>query len=242
MNPYEEELVRQFCLDYDAAPEEVCSPQNLFRPCRQLPGARPAGRGSLLKLAVYREKLLVMANAGLLDWCREFFGEKRGTWLSEPRTLAAIQAKLGEWGQEIRDVHHHYLPREGFPPVCRRFPVRWYEEGELEQFRGDPRFWEALLFDEEIPDKLAVCALEGETILGMASATANSEKLWEIGVNVTDAGAGKGVGSYVTALLKEELLRRGIVPTYATVESHIKSQRVAFRAGFEPAFFELYSG
>ena len=65
--------------------------------------------------------------------------------------------------------------------------------------------------------------------------------MWQIGVNVTTEGAGKGIGTYVTALLKEELLRRDILPFYSTVESHIKSQRVAFKAGFEPVFYELFS-
>lgn len=49
------------------------------------------------------------------------------------------------------------------------------------------------------------------------------------------------IGAYVTSALKDEVLKRGIVPTYATVESHIKSQQVAVRAGFEPAFYELFS-
>ncbi|MBE5876200.1 MAG: hypothetical protein E7290_04875 [Lachnospiraceae bacterium] len=60
-------------------------------------------------------------------------------------------------------------------------------------------------------------------------------------INVTEEGRGKGIGAYVTSALKDEVLKRGIVPTYATVESHIKSQQVAFRAGFEPAFYELFS-
>ena len=77
--------------------------------------------------------------------------------------------------------------------------------------------------------------------MGMASVTRDCDKLWQIGVNVTDEGRGKGIGAYVTALLKEEVLKRGIVPTYATVESHIKSQKVAFRAGFEPVFYEIFS-
>ena len=122
-----------------------------------------------------------------------------------------------------------------------RFPVRWYQQEELEQFRGDSRFWEALMFDPARPDLLAVCAMDGEHILGMAAVTRNSPMMWEIGVNVTEAGRGKGVGSYVTALMKEKVLSMGAMPTYATVESHIASQKVAFRAGFVPAFYELYS-
>lgn len=88
---------------------------------------------------------------------------------------------------------------------------------------------------------LAVCAVENDVILGMASATRDTEKMWQIGVNVTKEGEGKGVGAYVTSLLKERLLNQGILPSYATVESHIKSQKVAFHSGFEPVFYEMFS-
>lgn len=58
---------------------------------------------------------------------------------------------------------------------------------------------------------------------------------------MTMEGKGKGIGTYVTSLLKEEVLKRGIVPTYATVESHIKSQKVAFQSGFVPVYYEIFS-
>ena len=162
-------------------------------------------------------------------------------WLSEPENLIAIHGELQRRGQRLADAHHHYIPAQNAPAAAPRFAVEWFEQGEMERFRGDDRFREALLFDERAPDMLAVCAMDGSTILGMAGATRDSARLWQIGVNVTTEGAGKGVGTYVTSLLRQELLKRGVVPTYATVESHIKSQRVALRAGFEPAFYEFFS-
>lgn len=155
--------------------------------------------------------------------------------------MIALNDKLLEHGQKLVDAHHHYIPATNSVPVEQRFQVKWYEKDDIEIFRGDSRFWEALLFDERTPDMLAVCAVDGDTILGMASVTRDSDLLWQIGVNVTGEGQGKGVGAYVTAVLKEEVLKRGVVPTYATVDSHIKSQKVAFQAGFEPAFYEIFS-
>ena len=73
------------------------------------------------------------------------------------------------------------------------------------------------------------------------SVTRDTEKMWQVGVNVTKEGEGKGIGAYVTSLLKERLLERGILPFYSTVESHIKSQKVAFQSGFEPVFYEMFS-
>lgn len=237
-----EVLEKQLATDYDCSVEEVHSSENIYRLMKLNQDRRPIGdENTMLKIAVYREKLLVMADERIMAWCKETFANHKGTWLAEPENLIKIHEKLQEYGQRLADTHHHYIPAAYASPVTRPYELKWYEEKEIEQFRGDKRFWEALLFDESTPDMLAVCAMDGDTILGMASVTRDCEYMWQIGVNVTTEGTGKGIGAYVTSALKDEVLKRGIVPTYATVESHIKSQQVAFRAGFEPAFYELFS-
>lgn len=237
-------LEKQLAVDYDCTLADIQSSNNIYREYKINKGARPIGNAeTLLKVAVYREKLLVMANPVLLEWCKQTWGNENGIWLSEPENLIMINAKLSEYGQILADAHHHYLPVPDANPIPmeRRFATKWYEKDEIEIFRGDNRFWEALLFDENTPDMLAVCAMDGDTILGMASVTRDCDLLWQIGVNVTMEGKGKGIGTYVTSLLKEEVLKRGIVPTYATVESHIKSQKVAFQSGFVPVYYEIFS-
>lgn len=235
-------LEEQLAIDYDCSVSEVHSNENIYRILKVNEKARKIGsEDALLKIAVYREKLLVMADAKIMDWCKKTFGQHSGTWFSEPENLIKIHNKLQEYGQKLADTHHHYIPAENAAPVQRDVELKWYEQKEIEVFRGDNRFWEALLFDKDTPDMLAVCAVEGDTILGMASVTRDCDRLWQIGVNVTSEGRGKGIGAYVTAALKEEVLRRGIIPTYATVESHIKSQQVAFRAGFIPVYYEIFS-
>ena len=235
-------LEEQLALDYDCSIEEVQSSNNIFKPWKRNTGARLIGDDDcMLKIAVYREKLLVMADEKLLEWCKQTFEKTRGTWLAEPENLIMIHEKLGEFGQKLVDTHHHYLPDLDYPKTEERFETSWYEKEEINIFQGDKRFWEALLFDERTPDMLAVCAVEDDVILGMASVTRDCEKMWQIGVNVTQEGAGKGIGAYVTSLLKERVMERGVLPFYSTVESHIKSQKVAFHAGFEPLFYELFS-
>lgn len=242
MTSYVDILEKQLAVDYDCTITDVRSSDNIYRELKVNKGARPIGNEeTLLKVAVYREKLLVMANQVLLEWCKQTWGNEKGTWLSEPENLIMINDKLSEYGKKLADIHHHYIPAEGVNPIEQRYATKWYEKDEIEIFRGDKRFWEALLFDENTPDMLAVCAMDGDTILGMASVTRDCELLWQIGVNVTTEGQGKGIGTYVTSLLKEEVLKRGIVPTYATVESHIKSQKVAFQSGFVPVFYEIFS-
>lgn len=236
-------LEAQLAIDYGCTAEEAHGSAHVFRPLALHENRRRNGwSGDMFTAAVYRGKLLVMAEESMLEWCKAHWAGENAAWFSEPESLRALDEELGRRGHKLLDAHHHYIPALDWPRVQPRFPVRWYEGGELEQFRGDPRFGQCLLWDEERPDLFAVCAMAGDEILGMASVTRNCEKLWEIGVDVTAPGRGQGVGSYVTALIKERVLDMGAVPTYATVESHIASQRVAFRSGFMPAFYEVFAG
>lgn len=235
-------LEEQLAIDYDCTVEEVRSDKNVFRLTKVNENARPISDSEVfLKVAVYREKLLVMADEKILDWFKNDLGQYDGVWLSEPENLIKINDKLKEYGHRLADIHHYYIPSPYAPVMEERFPVKWYKEDEIKIFEGDDRFGEAILFDENTPDMLAVCTMEDDKILGMAGATKDTKKMWQIGVNVTDDGKGKGVGGYVTGLLKEALLKQGILPFYATVESHIKSQKVAIQAGFEPVFYEMFS-
>lgn len=89
---------------------------------------------------------------------------------------------------------------------------------------------------------LAVAALdEGGQPVGMAGASRDGERLWQIGVNVLPPHRGRGLAAGLTALLKDELLRRGIVPFYGTAQSHIFSLNTARNAGFRPAWAEVWA-
>ena len=69
---YTEILEEQLAIDYDCTTEEVRSPENVFRIWKVNEKARKiCAEDALLKIAVYREKLLVMANETILEWCKE---------------------------------------------------------------------------------------------------------------------------------------------------------------------------
>lgn len=65
--------------------------------------------------------------------------------------------------------------------------------------------------------------------------------IWQIGIDVLPEYRGKGVGTNLVGLLKNEILKRGKIPFYGIVESHIHSQNIAVNAGFSPAWAELHS-
>lgn len=238
------EIVRdQLALDLGCDPALLDSPENVVTEWRDRPGRRRYNTyAPMLELAIWGGKLAAACGAGLLPWAREYFPGKEAQWLFHPARFREIEAALAPLGYEIGDAHRFYLPDPAAPPAEPLRPVEWYEGAELERFRGDSRWKDALAFQPLYPDRLAAAALDGAgRPIGMAGASQDGARLWQIGVNVLPEYRGRGLGANLTALLKDELLRRGIAPFYGTAESHIFSQNVARRAGFRPAFAYLYA-
>ena len=74
-------------------------------------------------------------------------------------------------------------------------------------------------------------------LLAVSGATANSDLMWEMGVN--SFAEGKRYGKATLAALTNEITRLGKVPFYGTALSHLASQNLALRAGLVPVFAEL---
>jgi len=65
--------------------------------------------------------------------------------------------------------------------------------------------------------------------------------MWQIGIDVLPEYRGRSIGTNLVTILKDEILKRGKIPFYGTVESHFLSQNIAVSAGFFPVWAELYS-
>lgn len=233
----------QFALDFNCDPADFDKDQNTLVENQLREGRRVNTQaGCFLRLLCFNGRAIISADPALLPWCAEHLLKASAAWLFEYPRLRSIDGKLREFGYQIADAHHFYLPHPARAADDPGLRVQWFEGEEIQAFRGDRRFGEALAFDKNHPDALAVAALDGEQIMGMAGASADGPCMWQIGIDVIPAYRGKGLGTRLVRLLKDEVLRRGKVPFYGTVESHFFSQNIAINAGFYPAWAELYTG
>lgn len=90
------------------------------------------------------------------------------------------------------------------------------------------------------PDVLVTYAMEGDKIVGMAGASADSKTMWQIGIDVLTSFRNKGIATCLVSNLAVMIMERGIVPYYGTASSNIPSQSVAYRSGFIPAWMCSY--
>lgn len=240
MNPI---LCRQLALDYCCAPEDVADNRNHFSVFHPLEGRRlfQVCEPCYLKVAVVNGKLLFTGQEEIIRWCEELYRDEGGAWFLEPKNLRRLDERFLADGYRIETAHPFFLPDGAAKPpqLPAGVALRWYEEAEIEVFRGEERFAEAFAFCPEAPDQLGLAAILDGEILSMAGASSDSARMWQIGVNTEHAARGLGLGTALVCRLKDELLRRGILPFYGTSPSHLGSQRVALGAGFRPAWAEL---
>ena len=196
----------------------------------------------LLKIAVVGGKLLFTGREDIIAHCRQLYHDADAPWFMEAPNLARLNRELTAFGAEIRYRQPFFTAETAAPVDTGDYTIIRYTQGEIEQFRGDDRFSDAYAYFAAAPDMLGVAALCDGEIIGMAGASADSPHLWQIGINVQPQARGRGVASMLVALLRNDVLAAGRLPFYGTSISHLASQRVALKAGFMPAWFELVAG
>jgi hypothetical protein len=139
----------------------------------------------------------------------------------------------------------YYIPdvgRIGELPCPEGFGLEIREGTEIPELYAFPGFENALRYDcsHPRPDVLALCAVRGHEIVGIAGASADCETMWQVGIDVKAAYRGCGLAACLVSRLALKIMQKGIVPFYGTASSNIASQAVAHRSGFFPAWMCNY--
>ena len=136
-----------------------------------------------------------------------------------------------------------------------RLRVDLLSEEQIESFRGDKRYSNALGFSVTRPDVLVLAAYavdgtgdtEGAGIpanadpVAMVGMSDDSPIMRQIGIDVLPAFRGAGIASALVRDAARLTLAEGYLPFYGTSPSHMLSQRVALNAGLVPTWWEYVS-
>lgn len=139
--------------------------------------------------------------------------------------------------------------------------VELLDAEQIERFRGDKRYSNALGFSVTRPDVLVLAAypvgeeaskasevaVAGESDPALADPIAlvgvsdDSPIMRQIGIDVLPAWRGAGIASVLVRDAARLTLAEGYLPFYGTSPSHMLSQRVALNAGLVPTWWEYVS-
>jgi len=172
-------LYAQLALDYHAGPEDFCTPGIVLTEPALCPGRRAYSTElPFLELVTTGQAAVLMADPRLHPALEEWLkGVEESHWLLEFPRLLSLSRLLEPYGYELTQTHHGYLPAENLSPTFppKGFSLCWLERGEIDRFYPN-KAWPNALQERENParpDMLALAAMDGESIAGLAVVSAD---------------------------------------------------------------------
>ena len=123
-----------------------------------------------LQMATFGNNAVISADEEMHQWLKKWANGKRGFWLFEQHNFFELECELRKHGYKMADTHHMFLPRPEIINFKTDLKTKWLGQNDFADFYGKPEFSNALCdrFHPERPDVLAIAALDGEKIIGMA--------------------------------------------------------------------------
>ena len=236
----------QLARDYCCSPEDFFKTENKVTLARSADGQRRFKKEpDFFRAATMGMGTVISASSEMLEFSRDLSDRSDGAEIFEQKKIWAINNVLKNYNKAIGSASVYYLPRPKYRYIpANNFRTRIYEEKEIiSELYGIKGFNNALLYDSKNPrrDKLAVCAFNGEKIIGIAGASSDSPIMWQIGIDVLPEYRRMGVGSELVSALTQAVFMHGAVPYYGTWTGNIASQNTAHRAHYKPVWTEMFS-
>lgn len=238
---YFTELYRLLSLEYNCAPEDFKRAENVITESALHEGRRVySPEKCFFHMVTTGGNAVITADKSLHPFLKEFMNGRTGHFLFEIPNLLPLEDELRKHGFTLTQTYHMFLPCSDVLPE-KSYPVRWFFDKEIHRFYGDKRFPNAICdeFKPQRPDRIVVCAYDGDNIMGMAGCSEDAPGWQQIGIDVMPEYRSMGVGTYLVALLKQEIQERGDIPFYGTSVSNYHSWNIALNCGFRPAWVEI---
>lgn len=236
------ELKKQLAMDFNCTLADFDKKENIITANKDNPGRRVyAPHKEFFAMVTLGRNAVISADESMHEWLVKWSVNKEGTWLFEHNHLMELEAELQKYGKKLWQSHHMFLPHPTFCNPEIDFKVKWFEQEDIRKLYGREEFSNALCdkYLPERPDVLAVGAMEGENLIGLAGCSADTQLFWQLGIDVLTEYRGMGIGTKLVKLLKDEVFRRGAIPFYGTSLSNLHSWNIAISSGFYPAWVEI---
>lgn len=235
----------QLSIDMNCSSKDFFSEKNILVFSKKMFGRRmiPPDK-SFFHIATFGKGCVASVSSEIYNFTAALLEKVEGIKIFDAQGVYVVNKELDKYGKALGPFHQFFLPATPFSYIDRGdFKMEIFEGIEIQKLYSDKRFTNALLYtqNELRRDMIAVCAKNGDEIIGVAGASNDSERMWQIGVDVIPEFRQKGVAAAIVSSITQEILMRGAIPYYGTWWSNIASQNVARSCGYYPAWSETYA-
>ncbi len=191
------------------------------------------GRSIVVSCSANRQRW-AKANLASISPDRFFFGP----------AIARMHDYVARAGQRMVGPDLKFIcTLEDFRRIQTNVEVELAEGDDVAKLYPNASFPNALGRADNPPRPTVIVALAKHqgTVVGMAAAKADSDLMWQVGIDTMPAYRRTGIAKALVARLTGRILEKGRIPYYATWISNIGSQRTALSVGYSPVWAELYS-
>lgn len=220
----------QLAIDLNCSVEDLNGEKDsfIFVEAKDNPGRRPFLRGEqYFEMLTMGKSIIVSATPKRLKYVKE---QLAGKSRDEAYAMPFISDYAMNYLPDLDNLKHFSAP-DGFL-------YETIEKNEIPKLRELNGFHYAIQQnpDHPIQNNLIMFAIKNNVIVAIISASAWSSKMWAIGLDVLPEYRNNGLATYLVNALTIEILKRNIVPVYSATACNIASQKVAYRAGYMPAW------
>lgn len=237
-------MLKQIYLDCNMANGHKIKDDMWIAPTKVLPGSRVINKlDPFFRVIVYMGTAYVMAEEETIPGWEEILKDYPADWFFNYGRLRKIDRILNEFDREIIDTHLYYLPDADAKRIEIPADYKWFSQDEIDNYKENNEFHNALCYSPTQPDVYAVAAPDGKGgYKGMAGASNDGLYVRQIGIDIKNEYRGEGLATKLVTSLKQQIIDDGFLPFYGTSESHALSRSVGVKSGFLPAFAEVFVG
>jgi len=212
---------------------------------KALPGRRRFPfREKPFAVATMGKGVVVSCGVERLGWCDAHLSQLSRNDIFAPPAVTLMDEYVKKDGQYIAGPDlKHVCTRDIFRPYKpeKDIELTLIEDTKgLEQYNDDDRFINTRGYPNN-PRRVAAFATVKGSIAGIASACADTDLMWQIGVDTLEEYRHRGIGKAMVSALTEYILKQRNIPYYSSFESNTTSRALAASLGYKTAWIELYA-
>ncbi len=242
------QIVRKIlAADFACAESDFDKAGVTFHLCKEIEGARrfPLPEKFLAVVTMGRG-VVVSCSTERLQWARVNLINFTPDELFYAPAVALMVNLVAHDNQTIFGPELKYIcTLDTFKPhsIGEDIELNMIDEETIRELYKNNRFSNALghQYNPRRPTLLACSAKCDGVIAGLAGASADTDSMWQIGIDTLPEYRNRSIGKALVSRLTQAVFNVGKLPYYSTGTTNIPSRRIAISLGYRPAWVEIYS-